>query len=146
MILSNDLADLAFISAEAAAFVATHDMATLPDGRYDLPGGNYVNVMSYETKTRDVAVYEAHDAFADIQMVLQGEECIEVYPREMLKEPFEENNEADYKLYDGAVTGDSFVMRPGWFLAVMPEDAHMPGVCVGESRPVKKAVFKIALD
>lgn len=145
MILSNDLADFAFVSAEAAAFVATHDMAALEDGRYDLPGGDYVNVMSYETKARDVAVYEAHDKYADIQMVLCGEECIEVYPREGLGAPIEEDAEADYKLYDGATPGDEFLMRPGWFLTVMPEDAHMPGVAVGESAPVKKAVFKIAV-
>lgn len=145
MILSNDLADLAFVSAEAAAFVATHDMAALPDGRYELPGGNYVNVMSYETKARDVAVYEAHDQFADIQLVLQGEEFIEVHSREGLGEPTEINLEADYLLYDGATSGDVFLMRPGWFCAVMPEDAHMPGVRVAESIPVKKAVFKIAV-
>lgn len=146
MILSNDLADMSFISAEAAAFVATHDMATLENGRYELPGGNYVNVMTYNPKARAVASYEAHDCFADIQMVLQGEELIEVHPRDGLGEPYEESVEDDYKLYDGTTSGDAFIMRPGWFLTVMPEDAHMPGVLIGENGPVKKAVFKIALD
>lgn len=84
MLFSNDPDQLAYACGKAAVFMHEHDMAELPNGRYDLCGGDYVNIMEYTTKERAEACYESHVEYVDIQMVLRGAEYLEVVPVEGL--------------------------------------------------------------
>lgn len=147
MLFSTDLHQLAYVSHKAAVFAQEHDLATLENGRYDLGGGDYVNIMEYDTKPRADACYESHVAYADIQVVARGSEYIEVAPVEQLEvtSPFSEQD--DYMLYSGAHNGERFLLEPGRFCFVGPNDAHMPSVSVtGAPTRSKKVVFKILMD
>lgn len=146
MLFSTDMAQLAFVSRKAAAFAASHDLAGLENGRHDLGDGDFVNVMEYTTKDRPAACYEAHRDYVDVQAVLRGAELIEVAPTGELEETQAYDEADDYALFSGAHAGERFLMRPGRFCLVMPEDAHMPGLAVDQPAPVKKAVFKIRVD
>lgn len=143
MLFSTNMNDLAKVSPKAAQFWAEHNMAALEDGSYDLGDGECVNVMSYVTKPRAEKEYEAHIEYADIQCVIAGEEYLEVAPVQSLviTQAFDEKD--DYALYSNEFEGEKFLMTPGRFALVGPEDAHMPGTCVDAPEEVKKAVFKI---
>jgi biofilm protein TabA len=45
----------------------------------------------------------------------------------------------------GKGTGEFVALRPGRFIVLFPQDAHMPGVSVSAPAPVRKAVVKIAI-
>lgn len=144
MLFSTDLNDLALVSPKTAAFVQSHDLAALDNGRYDLGDGDFVNVMEYTSKLRADVCYEAHEEYVDIQMVLRGAEYLEVAPVEVLEQATPFSTEDDYALYAGAHQGERFLMMPGRFCLVGPADGHMPGVAPADDpAPVKKAVAKV---
>lgn len=147
MLFSNDPDQLAYACGKAAVFMHEHDMAELPNGRYDLCGGDYVNIMEYTTKERAEACYESHVEYVDIQMVLRGAEYLEIVPVEGLTVTSPYSEKGDCALYDGAPAGERFLMLPGRFCMVGPNDAHMPSVATEDGpAPAKKAVFKIRVD
>lgn len=143
MFFSTEMNDLVKVCPKAAAFWLSHDMASLENGSYDLGDGECVNVMSYDTKPRTEKEYEAHKEYVDIQCVIAGQEYLEVAAVKNLQVTREFDTQDDYALYSNETQGESFLMLPGRFALVLPDDAHMPGVCVGQPEAVKKAVFKI---
>jgi YhcH/YjgK/YiaL family protein len=54
--------------------------------------------------------------------------------------------EADRDFVPLAGDGDFLTLTAGDFMLLFPEDGHMPGIAVGASSPVKKAVFKIGVE
>ena len=59
---------------KAAAFLARKDLAQLPDGRVEIDGDRvFANLQTYDTKAIDMRGFEAHRAYADVQVVLGGE-------------------------------------------------------------------------
>lgn len=147
MIFSTDLSQLALVAPGVAAFTQAHDLVTLACGHYELADGDYVNIMEYTTKPRTQGTYESHEAYADIQLVVQGAELLEVARADALEvtSPYDSPN--DCTLYGGASEGEQFSMAPGRWCLVMPCDAHMPGIAVNDTpAPVKKAVFKVRVD
>ena len=126
----------------AVEYARTHDLASLEPGRHEVDGNAlFINVSSYETRAFSECRFEAHRRYIDVQMVLSGAERIDVQPIGLLEaEPFDEA--ADNMFLDGHASA-SVVMTPGMFVACFPDDAHKPGIAVGESSPVKKAVFKV---
>ena len=139
MLYSNTIEDLAYVSEAAAHFLATHDMAALPCGSYEIGPDEFVNVMEYDTKARKDACYEV-----DIQMVISGSELIEVAPVSTLSATTDFNEEDDFALYSNEQIGDQYLLVPGKFIAVMPADGHMPSLTPAEApNHNKKAVFKV---
>ena len=143
MLFSTEMDQLALACPKAAAFWAEHDMATLENGSYDLGDGECVNVMTYTNAPREQKEYEAHKVYIDIQCVIAGQELMEVAPIPELTVTRAFDEAGDYALYSNETAGERFLMTPGRFVLVRPEDAHMPGIAVGEPEAVKKAVFKI---
>lgn len=145
MLYSNDISQLRSISLKAWEFYSSKEMDEIEIGRYELGDGDFVNVESYLSRGRDASRYESHVDYVDIQVVLEGSEIIEVAPVGALDvaEPY--SPEKDIAFYGNEVLGDKFNMKPGRFLALMPNDAHMPGVTIEGKELVKKAVFKLRL-
>lgn len=115
------------------------------NGTHDLADGVFANVMTYETKKRSDAFFEAHKKYIDIQIMLDGAEIISVEPITKMHQyecvqPF---GDGDTELY--AVNSDcvDFVLNKGDFVILRPEDAHMPCICIEKSKTVKKAVIKV---
>jgi biofilm protein TabA len=132
----------AFDFARSADFTAMAD-GTYPVGAVgdssDQPDVRAL-VQRYTTKLPAEGRWEAHRAHIDLQMVVQGEEHIGVAPLErMTAEPYDA--ERDLLWLTGE--GDRVTLRPGDFVLLWPEDAHMPGMAITEPCPVLKVVFKI---
>lgn len=133
------------LSPVAYEFVEKLLNEDVENGSHDLGDGVFVNVMTYETKKRSDALFEAHKKYIDIQIMIDGCEIISVEPIETMHRyecvmPF---GDGDTELY--AVNSDcvDYVLNRGDFVILYPEDAHMPCICIEEPKTVKKAVIKV---
>jgi len=128
-------------------FAKTTDFAAMPEGTYPMggpDGGNDVRalVQRYTTKPAHEVRWEAHRAHIDLQFVLTGEEYIGVAPiARLTAEPYDASK--DIMWLSGE--GDRVTLRPGEFMLLWPEDAHMPAVAIAEPVAVLKIVIKIAV-
>ncbi len=120
----------------------------MPDGRYNLENGIYVNVERYTTKKTEERRYEAHKKYVDIQFILMGEENIYVAPIQMLRLCEEYSVLRDIMFYYSCPKGEPIRLKEGQAVLLEPEDGHMPCISVDEDKPVKvrKAVVKIPLS
>ncbi len=120
---------------------------TSEDGEFPIDGDLiFARIMSYPTKLPEVAAFEAHEKYADIQMTLIGAEGIAWAITDTLEISKPYNEENDVAFFKTPETNLARVDNlPGNFTFLLPQDAHMPQLQVGESMTIKKVVVKIAL-
>lgn len=113
-----------------------------PEGRTEIDGDKvFCMIQSYEARPRKGQQFEAHRKYADIQMVLDGEESILWAPADTLKVsvPYED----DAVLYDLTSAPTELVLTPGIFCVFFPPDAHAPGLQHNAPSNIRKAIVKI---
>ncbi len=132
------------IPLEAAQFLETLTSDMLA-GHYKLSASAYVNVDEYETKTVANCKFEAHKKYIDIQMLIEGEEELDIIPVEGLKVSEQYDGERDIMFFETPEKApDKIQLKPYKFVLIYPEEAHRPQMNSGsESKKVKKAVAKI---
>ncbi len=132
----------------AAGFEALVNMfaAPPPPGRHALGDGGLLAIVErYDTKPRSAGRWEAHRRHADIQCIVRGVERMGVIDLSATREFEAYDAERDLVFLDG--TGGRFVdVDAGMFAVFMPQDAHMPGLCVEHPADVLKIVIKVPLD
>jgi biofilm protein TabA len=116
------------------------------DGKRILLGEDlFAGIDCYNTKARDIAKLETHQAYVDIQVLLSGSECLEVFPQKdlIVSEPYDEERDAEfYQVPREAPV--KITLTPGQFVVFFPDDAHMPCLMDGDSsQPVQKVVIKL---
>ncbi len=128
----------------AFEYIQQMDVNNIPAGRYEIDGENmYALVQEYNTKLKEQGVWEAHRRYIDLQYVVQGAEGIGYANITHLQQD-EYQASKDFLPLHGE--GDLVTVHSGSFVLLFPEDAHMPGMAVGTSAPVKKVVIKIAVE
>lgn len=126
----------------AIHYLKQADLTKLVKGRNEVDGDNvYINRFDYDTMPQEEAAWEGHLQYADIHVVLSGQEQIGVTASSRLTET-SRDVEADFVGFEGTVE-TWCIMRPGDLLIVFPEDIHMVKVQNGSSTHVEKAVFKV---
>jgi len=128
--------------ARVAQYLASTDLLSLPEGRYEIDGERiFISMMDgRELKTREDAPLEAHDRYIDIQIVVHNAETFGWSARELCRAPRGTMDTAkDILFFDDAPTV-WFTLRPGTMAIFFPGDAHAPMVGSGT---VKKAVIKV---
>lgn len=130
--------------AAALAHAQATDFSECADGEYPIDGTLVrALVQRYTSKPDEEGRWEAHRRHIDLQMVVEGEECIGIAPiGTMESEPYDEAK--DLLWLKGQ--GDAVTLRPGDFVLLWPEDVHMPGLQLSGPVPVTKVVYKIAVD
>ena len=112
-------------------------------GRHEGENGVYVMKSTYATKLCDVATYEAHREYIDLQILVSGKEKILDCDLDALTvtHPYE----PDYLLGTAkeGTREQTLVLGEGDFAVFYPTDAHAPGLAAGESASVVKLVAKI---
>ena len=118
-----------------------------PTGRYELPDGAYLMVQGYDTTPTETPTFEAHRAYADVQIMIKGDEVCYVAERQALSVTNEYTADGDYELLSAdKVAGVHTVsLVDGVFAVFFPEDAHAPGIANGTAAPVRKIVVKLPL-
>ena len=125
-------------------FLLDNDLQALPVGKYEIEDDKvFVMIQEYETKLIEECRLESHYLYTDIQYVIKGEERM-VYTNKEETELVEAQQENDVMFLKGK--GNHLIVKEGSFAVFMPQDAHMPGVCVNQPQAVKKAVVKVLCD
>jgi len=98
---------------------------------------------SYNTRKSEKSLFESHMKYIDIQLLISGEEVIEVVRTDLLKIDSEYNEENDYSLYKASPNSSKIIMQKGDFSIFFPKDGHMPGIQKSnKSQRVFKTVVK----
>ena len=130
----------------AADFLCRPDLDTLALGHYELtPAGTYANIQEYDT--REAGKYEVHRAYADVQVVLSGEEYIFIAPLDALQDRLTDfDEEKDIEFFASASSERAVLADRTHWVILFPSDAHNPCMSRGESPVhVRKVVVKVKL-
>lgn len=124
---------------QALAIIDSGAVDELPPGRHDLAEGIYVNVMEIETK--EEGIFESHHLYVDIHYPIRGSEQIEIADEAAMAitEAYSEEKDAVF----GTAAGERYTVREKMPFVVMPGEAHVPGLCSGEKKTIRKAVVKV---
>ncbi len=112
--------------------------------KVDLGGGAFVSEQAYETKMRADAFFESHRKFIDVQVVLDGEELMEVADigRMTQRQPY--NADRDLIVYEDSSESSLLRVYPGQIAIFFPTDVHMPTLRIrADGVAVRKCVVKI---
>jgi YhcH/YjgK/YiaL family protein len=129
--------------AEVHRFLDDFDPRRSQPGRYAIDEPRlYAMLMDEPGKSADDAKLEIHRQYADVQLLIDGEEHLGWKPLADCATPVGDYDaEKDIRFFDDAP--DTWVsLKPGQFILFGPGDAHAPLVAAG---PVRKLVAKIAL-
>lgn len=126
----------------AIRYLKTADLTQLTMGRNEVDGDNvFINRFNYDTLPEEKAMWEGHAQYADIHVLVSGEEKIGVTDAARLTATTRDEA-SDFIGYEGPVE-TWFTMHPGDILVVYPEDVHMVKVQLNGEAHVEKAVFKV---
>ena len=125
-------------------FALKNDLINLPKGKIILDKKNYANVDEYSTK--EFGEFEAHRKYIDIQIMLKGEEIIEVTNLENCLNSRGYIEEKDIEFFENSNGKiEKIILKENDFAILWPNDAHKPQIQIESSEKVKKIVLKIAV-
>ena len=126
----------------AIRHILSADLTQLVKGRNVVDGDQvFINRFDYQTMPQEQAIWEGHIQYADIHVLLSGQELIGVTNIEALQETVRKPEE-DFVGFEGEVQS-WLPMTTEDILFVFPEDIHMVKVIHGESTLVEKACYKV---
>lgn len=112
--------------------------------RVELAGGAFALEQVYNSKVRADGFFESHRKFIDVQVVIEGEEWMEVadISRATVRRPY--NEERDFIVYENSRANGVLHVIAGQAAVFFPQDVHLPGLC-GNDGPtlVRKTVVKV---
>ena len=112
--------------------------------KIDLDGGVFAIEQVYETKARADGVYESHRKYIDVQVIVAGEEAMEVQDVSRLTVRQAYDAERDFMLYHDHSGGSSLRVQAGDAAIFYPADGHMPTLRSGAAPVVvRKTVVKV---
>jgi biofilm protein TabA len=120
---------------------------SVADGRTEIDGDRlYASVSTYDTGSREERRFEAHKKYIDVQVVLEGEESIDVALESDLPilEAYDEKKEVMFLKPPQEFA--SLVMKPGRFAVFYPQDVHRPGCSLRDKRRIRKIVVKVQIE
>ena len=130
---------------KAVEFVSSVTLDTA-DGRHELGGKMYANVMTYTTKERPVEFLEIHKEYVDLQVVIDGCEALCACEKSNLDTHTEYIAEEDYAFLHPSERKplSRLELVPGNFALFFPQDAHIDQrEGTKGSMQIKKVVVKI---
>lgn len=123
-------------------FLSENDLAAMELGSYEVCPGVMCNVQEYEPYAAGDK-WEVHRKYADLQMVILGDEKMDCASTLDGVGIGEYSDEHDFLFIDSCGEGMTNIYAlPGTFAYFAPHDAHRPGL-KWKADKVKKAVIKI---
>lgn len=111
-------------------------------GEHRIHGNKIFAIVSaYKTKSKNQAQWEAHKKYIDIHFVVNGTEKIgyaNIYKLKIIS-PYNKTKDCTFL----AGKGNFFTLNKNNFGIFYPDDAHMPGISLGNIKKVKKVVIKV---
>jgi YhcH/YjgK/YiaL family protein len=132
---------------KAFNFLKNTDLSKLELKRYDIDGDNlFATVSEYTSKNEDVAKFEAHRKYIDLQYVISGKEVMSTAPLASINEvitPYDDKKDIEFVTVSKVV---NYKASPSNFFIFFPTDVHRPGLKDGENSLVRKVVVKVKVD
>jgi len=126
----------------ALKYLRETDLTGIKPGKYEIDGSDiYILVQEYQTRFMSNCLWEAHKEYIDIQYMAEGSEQMGYAFIKELAVTKDYDPEGDCLLLDGV--GSKLVCKAGTFIIFLPQDAHMPCICVDWPKPVRKVVIKV---
>ena len=120
------------------------DFTKIENGHYEIDGDDlFINVVEIDTSPAATRAPEAHDKYADIHMVIKGEEAIGMSVRDDALIAEDLRDKEDAVLYGKDVKDTLVNLHEGDFLVCMPQDTHRPGCCIDKPMHIRKAIVKV---
>jgi biofilm protein TabA len=111
--------------------------------RVELPGGAFALEQVYLTKSRNEGRWESHCAYIDVQVVVAGEELMEVADAAHLVVAEDLRPAKDLIFYQPFDGGSVLHVSAGEAAVFFPSDAHLPSLRTGAATLVRKTVIKV---
>ncbi|MBS7225248.1 MAG: YhcH/YjgK/YiaL family protein [Clostridiaceae bacterium] len=129
---------------ECFVYAQAHDLKSLEKGSHPIDGDRlFVNIVEYTTTTPENRFWEAHRAYLDVHLMLDGTEQIDLnFIQNMAQKEYVPGD--DFLPMDGEKNG-SVILRAGDFLICYPSDGHRTAVAIDTPQPIKKAIFKVRI-
>lgn len=130
----------------SAASLRLQQLAEGKSERVELAGGAFALEQVYRSKPRADSFFESHRAFIDVQVVVSGEEFIEVNDVAGLQVKEDRTPGKDVLIYHMTEASSVLRMRAGDVAILYPVDGHMPSVAVAAPTLVRKIVVKVPVS
>jgi biofilm protein TabA len=111
--------------------------------RIELAGGSFALEQTYRPKPRPEGFFESHRKYIDVQVIVEGEELMEVEDVARLNVTDAYNPERDFIKYADTAVASVLRMRTGDVAVFYPEDGHMPSLHWRGTGLVRKTVVKV---
>lgn len=125
--------------AAAVRYFEEHGTDSLLPGRTEIDGDRVFVNTAVNHLDRTEMSWEAHARYADIQLVLEGEERFGWSDEAEMDSLDSERDFRTCRARPKAV----FTLGPGQFVIFLPGEPHAPGNPAGEPSDCKKAVIKV---
>lgn len=134
------------LDARSGAFARLGNVSVGETVRIELGGGTFALEQAYRTKPRAEGFFESHRKYIDVQIVVAGEEVMEVedITRLVVAMPFVA--ERDLIKYAEPAASSRLAMRAGDVAVFFPEDGHMPSIHSQGPVLVRKSVVKVPVS
>jgi YhcH/YjgK/YiaL family protein len=135
------------LRAGSAVQARVRQVASGEAKKHELGGGVFVIEQAYPTRTRAEGFFESHRSYIDVQIVLEGDEIMEVadLAHTSPREPY--NPERDLLVHTDCPRASALRVGPGDIAIFFPSDVHMPNLRVGaEPVATRKCVVKVPVE
>lgn len=131
---------------EALEYLTKLSISEVDIGKKIMVNENFFySVQSYDTKPANQCKLESHRKNIDIQIMVEGEESIEVVDISKLTVQEEYDEEKDVMFWNEPKRMAKCTLRTGDYIILYPEDAHRGAASIKESGHVLKIVGKVAI-
>lgn len=127
----------------SAAHARLAALAAGTSHRVDLADGLFAIEQAYLSRRRPEAFFESHRKYIDLQLIVAGEELMEVEDIARLEPTMAYDAERDVILYTDTPRASRLRMRVGDAAVFHPADGHMPALCLDAPALVRKSVVKV---
>jgi YhcH/YjgK/YiaL family protein len=111
--------------------------------RIELANGAFALEQVYLSKLRPEAFFESHRQYIDVQVIVEGEEFIEVADIAKLSLKEDRTPAKDVIIYHMSDNASVLRLGAGDASVLFPVDGHMPTVAIGQPSLVRKIVVKV---
>ena len=131
------------LDPNSAAHRRISQLASGASERIELTGGVFAIEQVYPAKLRPEGFFESHRKYIDVQVMVAGEEAMEVddIARLIVSEAY--NPERDFIKYADTASASRLILRTGDVAIFFPMDGHMPGLQSAGPVLVRKTVVKV---
>lgn len=142
----NSSEDLEKRIKEAVQYIVNISTDNLKTGRYEVNNWFYYTVQYYQTGLSEDCRLESHKEYVDIQMILEGEEAIDVANIAELQKTEQYSIENDIAFWKPIRNMMRMVLCAGSYVVLYPRNAHRGGIRVNRTSWVKKIVGKVRVE